>query len=294
MATLVSTVIDKVVEPFRYQDPADVLNGALTTTTTAVVITFDYTVGERSVIEIERELMFVTDWDSSNKIATVKRGAYGSTAVPHADASMVYINPRVHRHEILDYVNMCLIELYPELFDVGRQEITYSGSVIGHALDSDVDEILSLSVEVDSSASHWEYSFDWDQMDNLPAADFANALGIMVRAAQPHGSDMVVAYKKPFVKVTAESDDLEAAAGLADYMTDLPFYFAMSRIMLAEEVDRSNSSDAEAHQRAQDVQSFAAMRTGEWYKARYDDLRKICRFRQAHEVKKIRGAGYGR
>jgi hypothetical protein len=179
------------------------------------------------------------------------------------------------------------------LYAVESTDLTYNGSLIGYDLDSDAHDILSVVGEVDSTTDHWENMMDWRKLTNMPVSEFASGVGLMVRTALPHGANIRVTYSKPFTRLSAETEDLEADGGLADYMVDLPYYFAMSRLLVLEETERSQSSAAENHQRAQDVPGFLALRTGEWYLARYNDLKTTCyqRLRQAH--RKTQGGSYG-
>jgi hypothetical protein len=76
-------------------------------------------------------------------------------------------------------------------------------------------------------------------------------------------------------------------------MTDLLFYFAMNRLMVDSERGRSQMKSAQSHQRAQDTPPFLALRTGEWYQARYNERIISARSHLIREVKRIRGTGYG-
>ena len=76
-------------------------------------------------------------------------------------------------------------------------------------------------------------------------------------------------------------------------VVDLLFYFAMSRLLAADEADRADSESASSHQRAQDVPGFLALRTGEWYKARYEELLRNAIARQNEETKPLIFSGFG-
>lgn len=295
MATLASTVIDRVVQPFQVRDASDLIAdaGGLTTTDTQITITEDYRVGEGSVLEIEGELCLVTDWDSTNKIADVVRGWMGTTPTSHAKDTIIIVSPRIYRFMILDLINNCLVDMYPRLFQVGSQSLSYSSSSIGYELDADADMILSVVARVNATSGEWRRVNDWEKVTDLDTGVFTSGQAIMIRESQAFGAPIRVTYTKPFARLTAESQDLEAVAGLADYMVDLPFYFAMSRLMANEEAERSQSQSASNHQRAQDVPGFLALRTGEWYFARYTDLLNTCRARLAREHRKVMSVGYG-
>jgi hypothetical protein len=294
MATLVSTVINRCLLPFRYKDPVDVLTGTLTSTAVSVPFTFDFRVAESSIVEIDSELMLVTSWDSANKTATVKRAILGTTAATHSSGATVYPNPRFLRRDVLDYINMAIVDMYPRLFDLGEKDLVYDSVAIGYDLASGMGKVVAVSAEFDSTAGLWEYVYDW-QVVTVPTSVFASGRALMFRVSMPEAAKIHVVYAKPFVRLTTESQDLEATAGLESYMVDLPYYYAMSRLLASAEVDRAQVDTAESHQRAQDTPGFLALRTGEWYKARYDDLMAVCLQRQRDEVTHMIGvAGYGR
>ncbi len=293
MATLASTVIDRVVKHFQMGDSQEVLVSSLSDSVTTVTVIEDYRVDRGTILECEQELMFVTEWDKTNTIATVIRGWMGTTPATHAAETLILANPRIPRYTILDLVNECLITMYPKLFGVESETLTYLSATLGYALDADADKILHVMGRVDANSNNWKTLNDWDKQSDHDSSNFSTGQAIMIRTALPQSAPIRVTYTKPFVRLTAESDDLEAVGLLANYMTDLPYYFAMSRVMTGEEVNRVQSHKAVNHQRAQDVPGFLALRTGEWYKARYDDLVGVCYNRQVYETKKVMAQGYG-
>lgn len=295
MATLASTIINRVVKPFQLGDATElVMNaGGITAVATQVTVSENYRVGEGSILEMGTELCLVTGWDATNKIADLQRGWMDTTAVLHAQYSIIVISPRVYRYMVKDLFNNCLVDLYPRLFAVESQTITYASSLIGYTLDTDADQILAVYARHDSGSKSWGRVNDFEKVPGQDTAEFTTGQAIMIRSSEVEGAPIRITYTKPFAMITTDADDLEAVAGLQAYMTDLPYYFAMSRLMTLEEVDRAQSQAAQNHQRSQDVPGFLALRTGEWYLARYNDLLDSCRQRQTIEVRKMRSSGYG-
>lgn len=295
MATLVSSVINRVVQNFQIHDSIDTLTGTITTTATSLVVGTNYRMGEGSRIEIGSELMYVSAFNTTTKTATVVRGFHGTTPAAHTSGAMVITNPRVPRFTIMDYINDCLEDMHSlGLFAVGISEQTYSGSTIGYSLPSDVEEVLAVQARWDSTAQHWDYAHDWEFMDNAETDQFANAKALMMLTALPASAPFRVIYATGFTQVTAESDDLEANAGLASYMARLVYGYCMAQVLALEEAERSQISQAQNHQRSQDVPPFLALRTSEWYKARYEEGVLKARARQTKTVRNTRtSAGYG-
>lgn len=292
--TLASATIDRILKGFRVSDNPDVLQAALTNSDTSVSYTGILSGWGRSTIaEIEGELLLVLETDTTNNIATVVRGWLGTTAAAHAINTPIYLNPRMMRSDILDLINDCIADLFgKDLFAVETLQIDYSGSKIGYDLDADAISILRVDAQTDSDSSLWEPIYDWELVDNAPS-EFTSGRAIMMRAALPFGASFRVVYSKPFVQLADETEDFETDALLRPYMTKLPYYFAMNRLMVDSERGRSQMKTAQSHQRAQDTPPFLALRTGEWYQARYNERIISARAHLNREVKRVRGTGYG-
>jgi hypothetical protein len=269
------------------------LSANITDSDTALVGVLGNKIGVGDILEIGSEQLMVTAYVSGTKTATVIRGWFGSTAAAHSQNDPIYIRPRFRRDKIQDLINNCLYDLFPDLYQVATVEKTYSGSAIGYDLASDVHRVLRVDGEVDSNALEWVTISDWQYFPQANTSSFTSGKAIMLRRALPAGAVFRVTYSKAFDPVTAESDDLEADSGLAAYMTDLPYYFAMNRVMVDEEKRRSQILQAQNHQRSQDVPPFLALRTGEWYQARYQELRMNAKKRLIGDAPKSLIGGYG-
>ncbi len=297
MATLTSAVINRVLNKFRYKDPVLTLNGAIDTVQTDPIVNdFLPSIGVGSIVQINDEYMMVTATSGTGPMSlTVVRGWLGSTKASAADGDAVYVNPRVLGTEVFDFINECLDQLYPRIFVVDTDtSLTYSGTIIGYELPANVGFMIRVDGEMDSVAKWWKELKDIRYIPQADTTDFPNGKALMLHASMPKSNKIRVIYAKPFTRVAATSDDLEAVGGLQTYMIDLPYYYAMHKLMAIEEVDRSDSSGASSHQRAQDVPDFLALRTADWYKARYRDLLENARTRQQFEVKRgLNVGGYG-
>lgn len=295
MATLTSTVIDRVLKKFQERGQVDVLTSGMDATQTSLEYQgFLPNWGPGTRIEIGSETMLVTSNDADNKTAIIVRGWLGTTADTHSSGDPIYINPRFYRSDIMELVNDCLGDLFGQhLYAVDADEFDYNAELIGYEIPTEAVEILRVDGLKDVAAKYWEPVHDWLEMDNANVADFSTGRAIMVRSALPADSSLRVVYSKPFTKVTQESDDLEAVAGLRPYMTDLPFYYAMTRMMADEERNRSSIDAAESHQRAQDTPPFLALRTAQWYQSRYNDRILVARAHQAQETQKSISTAYG-
>lgn len=293
MATLTSSLIDRILRKFHDRGQVDILDADMDASTTSLSYRgFLPQMGEGVRVEIGSETMLVIEDDSVNNTAVVVRGWEG-TATTHSEDDPIYVNPRIYRVEVLELINDSLEDLFGrDLYAVGSEEIIYDPGLIGYNLPADLVEILRVDGLKDDSAKYWEPIGDWLETDNTDTTDFASGKAIMLRTALPPGAFRVI-YSKPFTRVTDETKDLEADAGLRPYMVDLPYYYAMNRLMVDLERHRSQIESAEGHQRSQDSPPFLALRTGEWYQARYEDRVIIARNHLSKEVHRARFTGYG-
>jgi hypothetical protein len=238
--------------------------------------------------------MLVAEVDTANRVATVVRAWLNSAISSHSVGEPIFIEPRMWRSDILDLINDCLHDMYGrDLFAVDTVEILYNPSQIGYDLANDAARIIRVDALDDTASGYWKPLSDWYLSDGMDVGDFPSGKALISRVSLPFGAVMRVKYAKAFLPLTTEADDLEADAGLASYMVDLPFYFAMNRLMVDAETRRSQMEMAQNHQRAQDVPPFLALRTGEWYQARYEDRVKTAAKRLNDENRRVNTTGYG-
>lgn len=274
MATLASTVINRVLNQFHYRDPVLTLTGAITNSETPIQVNaFLPSVGTGSILQIGEEYILVTAVSGTTTLTlTVIRGWLGSTAASHSMNDPVYINPTLKSFEVLPLVNECLRMIYPHLFVVDTTTLSYSPASLGYDMPANCGFPLRVDAQQDSIAYMWKRINDWQYIPNADTTDFPNGKAIILNVALPNGNKVKVIYAKQFTSIAASSDDLEAVAGMQEYMTDLPYYYAMNKLVAGMDVDRADTSGASSHQRAADVPPFLGLRTADWYRSRYEDL----------------------
>jgi hypothetical protein len=194
--------------------------------------------------------------------------------------------------DLFDLFNESLREMYPSVFQIGTENLTYNPAIIGYNSAVTTKPIVVLA-RMDSSDKEWRVLRDWSHASNMDTSEFSSGNAIMIRVALNNGAPIKVLYKTPFTEASAESDDLVSDLGLETYMVDLPFYYMMGYSLPSREIDRGRIETAQAHQRAQDVPAFLNMRTGEWYLARYFDKLREAMMEQVREIRSLAGAGYG-
>lgn len=292
MPVLTSFVIDRVVRKTRRNTITTFLDGALDNVQTTVVAGAVTFISVPAMIEIDSELMMVTDVDVPNRVLTVLRGHLGTIAAAHLDRAPLFVAPEFLRQDMFDLVNECLDNLYPDLYQFNSVLIAGS-SDIGYELPLGSPKPLSVWAKSGTRDKSWRPVGDWEFMDHADPTDFPSGSAIIVRA-NVGASSIRVTMPMPFVRVTSEADDLEAISGLQTYMTDLPYYYTMAYVLGERENSRSQIVAGQAHQRAQDVPPFTAMQTANWYRARYDQKKSESAIRLMKETRKIVLTGYGR
>ena len=296
MAVLASAIINRVLDQFRYRDPVlTTASSATSGDTTITVNDFLPNIGPGNIIQIEDEYILVTNVSGTGPMSlTVIRAWLSSTAATHAAGVPVYVNPRVLGTQVLELMNEALDLMYPKLYAVDTEALVFSGSTIGYGLPANCDGVLRVDYEADSRAKYWKELFDWVYKDNADSTDFTNGKAIMIQGSMEASAAIRVVYRTAFTRASTAATDLIATSGMAEYMTNLLYYYPMARLMTLEEVDRSDSTGAAAHQIAQDVPAFLALRTAQWYQARYDDLLEQARVRLIVETRpRTTATGYG-
>jgi len=279
----VKNLVDRIAKSFRVSDSMGILKAGIGSDEESLTFTEILpNLGPGTRIEMGTEMMAVLETFQTSGTVKVLRGILGTTKTNHLVGEEFFIDPRIYRSDILVLINDALNAMYPTLYDIGEDTFDYLTSIIGYDLPSDADGILQVRALVDSGANYWKRISDWE----------ADGSVLNIRVALPSTSTIEIKYRKPFTPAELETDILDDL-GVAEYMQDCLFYYPMSRLMVAEEIDRSKTDTAQSHQRAQDVPPFLAVRTGEWYQARFLDAVRNARARLRRQVREVVTAGYG-
>lgn len=117
MAATTVTLIARTRRFMRdYPAPIVTLTISLSDTATSITTTeATNLIGANFVIEIDQEALLATASVSST-ITSVQRGWAGTTAVSHANSSVVYVRPGFLAVEILDALNAAKDEMYPLIY----------------------------------------------------------------------------------------------------------------------------------------------------------------------------------
>ena len=212
-----------------------------------------------SVFEIDSELLYVWEANSSAKSLTVQRGYGGSTPTSHTSGSIITLNPRFPRAMMFDAVNSELDDLSSSangLFRVVTADLEYNGA------DRQID-IENSSTILGILDVRYRYVTDehpavryYRLETGLPTADFPSGNTLVFDESIMAG-DVRVRYKAPFVRASSESSDLTTNCFLPSTCDDIVEMGVILRMMAGREIKRNFTESQGDTRRAEEVPAGA-------------------------------------
>ena len=239
----VSTLVDRIYRDFLNK-PDDLsafsrIDGAIDNTTTTVIYEDGLLSSEEenllaggALVEVNQELMLVTNIVSSTRTLTVARGYAGTTADSHGDKTNMFINPTFPRKSVFDAVADNISRLYPSLYNITTTNVTSNSTYA---------EVPATTVSIVNS---WVQNADGDQytsagielLTNFPPSSTNTAVQF---SNTSNGKTVYLVVKRKFGRPTAETDDLSTACFLEDSYHQIVMIGAVADIMGATDVDAS-------------------------------------------------------
>ena len=153
-----------------------------------------------SILELDRELVRVVEYDDQAGSVTVTRGEYGTTPTTHTKPLLMQLNPPYTRASVFQTVADNIITLYPKLFTTSQEYLSTVSAGIFPINDELAVEVLSAWGDgwVGSTDIHAEV-VDFHQLTGGRAiiTNHATAGSLWFR------------FRKRMGKATDESDTLE-------------------------------------------------------------------------------------
>jgi len=237
----VSTLVDRIYRDFLNK-PDDLaafsrLDGAITDSATS--LTYEdglFSVEEENLleagalVEIDQELMLVTDANSSTRVLTVSRGYAGTTAAAHSDKDNIFLNPTFPRKSVFDAVADNIVRLYPSLYNVTTTNVT-STSTYAEVPASTV-EVLTSYVQ---NASGEQYtSAGIELLRDFPPSTTNTAVQFYNTS---NGKTVHLVIKRKFVRPTSETVDLATDCLISDEYEQIVMVGAVADIVGATDID---------------------------------------------------------
>ena len=266
----------------------NVLAGNVDAADTSLTMLYDLNeIVPGTMIAVGLEVMRVVDASPTSKVVTVIRGQRGSTAASHSQNALVQVAPRFSRWSVFRALNDDLASLSGfGLFQIKTADITYNSSVMTYDLTgvTDIDQVYSLRYEVPGATKEWPLlrNQDYRLERHADTGDFPSGLSLTIYRECYSGRAVRVAYKAPFTRMTAASDDVQSVAGLPATANDLPPLGAAIRLMSGHESGRVAYDRQPDTRRAQEVPPGASLQAAAgWTRLRQqridDELRRLSR-----------------
>lgn len=254
----VGTVIDRTLRQLMSGTIEERNKTSLAVTASDTTISMLYDLGgirPGGVIQLDSELMYVWEISSGSKSIVVERGWNGTTAASHAINSIVTVDPKFPRAQILEAINAELDDLSSPmngLFQVKSLELNYNGTWTMVNLPT-TDKIIDLvSVSLRYIATDYPKIRRCRLIRDLPNDDFSAGYALRFDE-QVRAGRMVVVYKAPFTNLTAESQNLQNMAGFPSSCEDILMMGAQIRLVSPREVKRNFTESQGDTRRAEEV-----------------------------------------
>jgi hypothetical protein len=233
---------------------------AVNTATTSITLTYEIAgIRQGSIIEIDAEQMYVWSVLESTKVATVERAFNGTVAAAHTNGSIVTVNPRFPRAQVLEAINDELADLSSPmngLFQVKILDLSYNGSDRQINLPSISDVIDLIEVRNRYISSDYQQVNRVKLLRNMPTKDFGSGMALQFDQGVRQG-DLRVSYRAPFTKFTTESENVQMNGGYPESAEDILVVGAQIRLIAPREIKRNFTESQGDTRRADEVSAGA-------------------------------------
>jgi hypothetical protein len=214
---------------------------------------------EGVVIQVDAELMYVWEIAVGSKSATVERGWNGTTPAAHTNNSIVVVDPKFPRNQIVEAINAELDDLSSPmngLFQIKTMDIDYNGSWTMLNIPT-TDTIIDLiSVSSRYLTTEYQQIRRVRLIRDLPNDDFNSGYALKfdedVSTSRIH-----IVYKTPFTNVSTESQNIQNMTGLPSSCEDILIIGAQIRLVNPREVKRNFTESQGDTRRAEEVTAGA-------------------------------------
>lgn len=217
----------------------------------------------QGIIEIDDELIFVSDYDENTATATVPpwgRGQQGSLATAHANGSRVTVNPHYPRRRVAQVVNQVIAGMCPPLFAVQTGQFQAEYLTWEYALPASTRSLLKAEYRPFNAAI-----YDWRPLRSafvkrdsgspvLHVPDMTGFLAAEVRYT-------VMADPTPLVN----DSDLFTLTGLPESAIDCVSLGAIPRLVTTADLARQQLNSVEPSERSLIVPAGSGAASGKFY-----------------------------
>ena len=237
----VSTLVDRIYRDFLNK-PDDLaafsrLDAAMTDAQTTLSyedglfsVEEENLLGNGAIVEVDQELMLVTNANTSTRVLSVSRGYQGTTAASHNDKTNIFINPTFPRKSVFDAVADNIVRLYPSLYNVTTTSVT-SGSTYAEVPASTIEVLTSY---VQNSSGEKFTSAGIELLRDFPPSSTNAAVQFYNTST---GKTVYLVIKRKFVRPTDETVDLSTTCLIEDEYEQIVMVGAVADIVGATDID---------------------------------------------------------
>lgn len=218
------------------------LSASINASETSLVMTYDLKgLREGTVFEIDSELFYVWQATSGTKTLVVERGYAGTTPATHSSGTIVTLNPRFPKAQMLEALNQDIDDLSSPvngLFRIVATDVTYNGSDRQINLTGATNVIDLIDVRLRYLADDYPVLRGVRLQRNLPTSDFPSGLALVFDEGTIAGS-LRVRYKSPFTRAASTASDIQSVCFVPESMEDILEMGVMVRMLQTREVKRN-------------------------------------------------------
>ncbi len=226
-----------------YVEDLDLVTTPPTTTTgtSMVVQGIANSIVKGVVVEVNSELMYVTDVSSTT--ISVMRGYAGSTAATHVANDIVRVSPKFPTHRIISAINADLSDISSPahgMFQMLTTTFTYNGGVAGYNLNTGsnvVDSVYEVTHAAVGSLANEPEIISWRLKRDRDTGSFTSGNALILYDGAVPGKTVRVLYKSPLTSIT-DGTTSRSATGLAATAYDLPPLGAAMALMTTRPIRR--------------------------------------------------------
>lgn len=235
----------------------------------------------RGIIQVDDELMWVKSVDRSDSTVTVSpfgRGYLSSTAATHAEGARVTDNPLFPRNQVKIAINQVLDNLYPDLYVLATENITYVAARATYEMPADARNVTSVTWQVVGPTQYWEPIKRWDFNPRADTTEFPTGRSIDIWSPIVPGRTVKVDYISRPTDLDLATDQF-TGTGLETYVETTVVYGACYRMVGWLDAPRLQARAVETSQRSAYVEAGAAANTAKYFYALYQQSLEAARLR---------------
>lgn len=194
------------------------------------------------ILAIDMELVYVTDWNVQTSIATIARGAQGSTPAAHATNTLIYISPKFSRFDVSVAINQELQALSGAgLFQVRTDDITYNPTFSGYDLSNigGLIDVIGVRYKEVTPTRNYPPIKKWAVLPMMTDPAFPSGTALIIYSGAYPGLPLHVWYSAAFTPLVNLTDDVASVSGLPATATDILSVGAQIILVNAREIKRN-------------------------------------------------------